>query len=94
MVYYQIKAPQFYTDLGLQKTVLNPLTNGKIQGLFKATGCFSRTFQGKFYFHGLFKTVMYIQVLSSLCKPQGGGGGTLIFSYIPRPGHFFGVQIF
>ena len=29
------KAPQFYTDLGIQKQ-LNPPINGKIQGLFKA----------------------------------------------------------
>ena len=45
------------------KTVLNPLGNGKIQGLFNAFVCFSSTFQGKFYFQGPFKTVMYIQVL-------------------------------
>ena len=47
---HQIMAPQFYTDLGLQKTVLNTLANGKIQGLFKAFECFSSTFQDKFYF--------------------------------------------
>ena len=58
-----IKAPQFYTDLGLQKTLLNPPKNGKIQELFKAFECFSSTFQGKFNFQGLFKTVLYIQVL-------------------------------
>ena len=46
---HQIKAPQFYTDLGLKKTVLNPLANGKIQGLFKVFECFPSTFQGKFY---------------------------------------------
>ena len=39
------------------KTVLNPPANGKIQILFKAFECFSSTFQGKFYFQGLFKTV-------------------------------------
>ena len=50
------------------QTVLNPPVNGKIQGLFKAFGCFSSTFQGKFNFQGLFKTVMYIQVLF---KPVG-----------------------
>ena len=60
---HQIKAPQFHTDLGLQKTVLNPHANGKIQGLFKAFECFSSTFHGKFLFQGLFKTVLYIQVL-------------------------------
>ena len=57
------KAPQFYTEVGLKKTVLNHLANGKIQGLFKALECFSSTSQGKFYFEGLFKTVLYIQVL-------------------------------
>ena len=60
---HQIKAPQFYTDLGLQKTALNPLANGKIQRLFNAFEHFSSTFKGKFYFQGLFKTVLYIQVL-------------------------------
>ena len=68
---HQIKAPQFYTDLGLQrqclirspKAVLNPPVNGKIQGLFKAFECFSSSFQGNFNFQGLFKTVLYIQVL-------------------------------
>ena len=60
---HQIKAPQFYTDLGLKKIVLDPLANGKIQGLFKAFECFSSTFQCKFYFQGLFKTVLYIQEL-------------------------------
>ena len=57
------KASQFDTDLGLQKTLLNPPVNGKIQGLFKAFECFASTFQGKFNFKGLFKTVLYIQVL-------------------------------
>ena len=53
----------FFTDLGLQKTVLNPLANGKIQGFFKAFECSSSTFQGKFYFQGLFKTVLYTKLL-------------------------------
>ena len=56
---HQIKAPQIYTDSGLLETVLNPLVNGKIQGLFKAFECFSSTFLGKFYFQVLF---LYIQV--------------------------------
>ena len=51
---HQIKAPQFYIDLGLQK-VLNPPVNGKIQELFKAFQCFSSTFQGRPNFQGLFK---------------------------------------
>ena len=48
--------------------MLNNPVNGKIQGLFKAFESFSSTFQGKFNFQGLFKTVMYIQVLF---KPKG-----------------------
>ena len=47
------------------KTVLNHPVNGKIQGLFKAFECFSSTFQGKFNFQGLFKTVLYIQVCAN-----------------------------
>ena len=46
-----------------KKTLLNPPVNGKIQGLFKAFECFSSTFQGKFNFQGIFKKVLYIQVL-------------------------------
>ena len=60
---HQIKAPQFYTDFRSTKTLSNPPVNGKIQGLFKAFECFSSTFQGKFKFQGLFKTVLYIQLL-------------------------------
>ena len=45
------------------KKVLNPPVNSKVQGFFKALECFSSTFQGKVNFHGLFKTVLYIQVL-------------------------------
>ena len=47
-----------------QNTVelLNPPVNGEIQGLFKAFLVFSSSLQGKFYFQGLFKTVLYIQV--------------------------------
>ena len=45
------------------KTVLNTPVNGKILELFKAFECFSSTFQGKFNFQGLLKTVLYIQVL-------------------------------
>ena len=59
---HQIKARPFYTDLDLQ-TVLIPPVNGKIQELFKALEYFSSTFQDKFNFQGLFKTVLYIQVL-------------------------------
>ena len=43
--------------------MLNPPLNGRIQELFNTFECFSSTFQGKFNFQGLFKTVLYIQVL-------------------------------
>ena len=43
--------------------MLNPPVNGKIQGLFNAFECFSSTFQGKYFFQGFFKSVLYIQVL-------------------------------
>ena len=58
----QIKADKFIL-IRAPKTVLNPTVNGKIQGLFIAFECFSSTFLAKFYFQGLFKTVLYIQVL-------------------------------
>ena len=44
--------------------MLNPPVNGRIQVVFKAFKYFSGTFQGKFYFQGLSRTVVYIQVLS------------------------------
>ena len=52
---HQIKAQQFYTDLGLLSTVLSPTENSRIQGLFKAFELFSSTFQGRFNFQGCFK---------------------------------------
>ena len=52
---HQIKAPQFYTDLRLQKTVLNLLANGKIPGLFKAFECFFKYFSMQFLFSRTFQ---------------------------------------
>ena len=43
--------------------MLKPPVNGKIQGLFKAFEYISSTFQSKMSFHGLFKTILYIQVI-------------------------------
>ena len=40
---HQLKVPQYYTDLGLQK-LMNPPVHGKIQGLFKTFDGFSSTF--------------------------------------------------
>ena len=34
--------PIFFTDLGLLSTVLSPIGNSRIQGLFKPFGLFSR----------------------------------------------------
>ena len=33
-----------------------------------------------------------IKIPTRVLAPRGGGGGTLIFSYIRRLGSFFGVQ--
>ena len=55
---HQIKAQQFYTDLGLLSTVLRPTENSRIQGLFQAFELFSSTFQGRFNFQGLFKKAL------------------------------------
>ena len=64
---HQIKTPQFYTDLGLQKTVLNPFANGKIQGLFKAFECFSSTFQGKFESTWLQNVLLFFLLPVGVC---------------------------
>ena len=60
------------------KSVLNPPVNGKIQGLFKAFEYFSSTFQGKFNFQGLFKIVLYIQVLYKPVQTLVLNGGKII----------------
>ena len=65
------------------KTVLNTPVNGKIQGLFKAFECFSSTFQGKFNFQGLFKTVLYIQVLFKPVRTLGWSV-SLLFANLPK----------
>ena len=59
----QIKAQQFYTDLGLYINSAKSYKNSRIQGLFKAFERFSSTFQSRFTFQGLFKKAPYIQVL-------------------------------
>ena len=64
---HKIMVPLFdaaYTDLGLQKKVLNALANGKIQGLLKALGVFknfsrqilfSRTFPDSLVYSSTFE---------------------------------------
>ena len=64
--YAHLKSDAFSLDMSIYrspKTVLNHPVNGKIQGLFKAFVCVLGTFQGKINLQGLFKTVLYIQVL-------------------------------
>ena len=63
---HQIKAPQFYTDLGLQKTVLNPPVNGKIQGLFKAN-LFSMTFQDSIVYSSTFQACANPGITVKVC---------------------------
>ena len=58
-------------DMMSLATLLNPPVNGKIQGLFKAYECFSSSYQGKISFQGLFKTVLYIQVLFKPVRTLG-----------------------
>ena len=78
------KAPQFYTDLGLQKTVLNPLANGKIQGLFKAFECFSSTFQGKFIFKDFSRQSCIFKYFSSLWETLIYMSKYMRFWYLPH----------
>ena len=57
---HQIKAPQFYTNLDLQRlTVLNSPVDGKILRCFKAFECFPV----------LFKANLIFKDFSSLCEP-------------------------
>ena len=57
-VLHQIKAPQFYSDLGLKKQ-LNPPVNGKIQGLFKAF----EYFKANLIFKGFSRQLCIFKVL-------------------------------
>ena len=67
---HQIKAPQFYTYLGLHKTVLSSLANGKIRELFKAFECFSSTCQVIFfYFQGLQDSPVYSSTFQACANP-------------------------
>ena len=50
---HEIKAPQFYTDIGLKKTLFIPPVNGKSQVLFKAFDCFH--FSRQIYFSKTFQ---------------------------------------
>ena len=60
---HQIKAPQIYTDLGLKKQCWILLQMVKFKDFSRPLSVFKSTFQGKFHFQGLFKMILYIQVL-------------------------------
>ena len=62
--------------------MFNPSVNGKIQGLFKAFGGFSSTFQGKINFQGLSRQSCIFKYLPSLCEPCSSG--EMIETYIRR----------
>ena len=65
-----VPLPQFYTDLGLQKTLLNPPVNGKIQGLFKAFECFFMYFSKQILFSRTFQdSPVYSSTLQTCVNP-------------------------
>ena len=64
---HQIKAPQFHTDIGLKKIVMNPLANGNIQGHFK---CFSSTFQANFIFKDFQDSTVYSSSFQACANPE------------------------
>ena len=66
---HQIKASQFYTDSGLLKMVLNPLANGKIQGLFKAFEGLQVLFKANFIFKDFSRQSCIFMYFSSLWEP-------------------------
>ena len=49
--------------------MLNPLTNGKIQGLFKAYGCFSSTFQGTIFSRTFQDSPVYSSTFQACANP-------------------------
>ena len=64
---HQIKAPQFDTDLALQK-LLNPPVNGKIQGLIKALSDFSVLFKADLFFKDFSRKPSKFKYFLSLCQ--------------------------
>ena len=65
---YEIKAPQFYTDLGLQISGESSC-KWKIQGLFKAFECFPVLFNTNFIFKDFSRQSCISKYFSSLCEP-------------------------
>ena len=79
---HQIKAPHFYTDLGLQKTVLNPLANSKFKdfsrplSVFQVQILFSRTFQDSPVYSSTFQACA--NLLTSHQQLRSNGDGTTV----------------
>ena len=65
------------------KTLLNPLANGKIQGLFKAFECFQVIFKANLFSRTI-QDVLYIQVLFKLVRTPKN-----ICTYWVKYGQFF-----
>ena len=66
---HQIKAQQFYTDLGLYQQCLVQQKIVKIQGLSKAFECFPVLFKADFIFKDFSRKPSKFKYFSSLCKP-------------------------
>ena len=66
---HQIKAQQFYTDLGLLSIVLCPIENSRIQGLFKALSYFPVLFKADLIFKDFSRQSCIFKYFSSLCEP-------------------------
>ena len=66
---HQIKALQFYTDLGLQKTVLNPLQMVKLKDFSRPLSVFQVLFKANFIFKDFSRQSFIFKYFSSLCEP-------------------------
>ena len=67
---HQIKAPQLYTDSGLQRTVLNPLANGKFKDFSMPLSVFQVLFKVFFFiFKDFSRQSCIFKYFSSLCEP-------------------------
>ena len=65
----EIKAPHFDTDLSLQKTVLNPPVNGKIQGIFTSLSIFQVLFKANLILKDFSRQSCIFKYFSSLYEP-------------------------
>ena len=63
---YQVKAQQFYKDLGL---VLSPTENSRIQGLLRPFSDFPVLFKADLIFKDFSRKPFKFKYFSSLCEP-------------------------